>query len=287
MYSLIFVSIIWGLSFGLIKSHLTSLDPSLVAFLRLLLSFLLFLPFLKIRMIPNQTKIKLIFTGFIQFGIMYAAYIHSYQYLKAYEVALFTILTPIYVSLINDIFHKRFTLPTLLFALLAVLGSMVIILKDNIYNDILLGFILIQISNISFAFGQVTYKKLKKNLKGITDIQIFALLYFGSLIITFPAACLNKDIFNLSLSLPQISIILYLGIIASGLCFFLWNRGITKTNIGNIAILNNLKIPLAILFAVILFQERTDLFRLLLSFSIIGLALYLNHRYQKKKCKNY
>jgi drug/metabolite transporter (DMT)-like permease len=43
--ALIFVSILWAFSFGLIKGELTGLDPTLVAHIRLLLSFIVFLPF--------------------------------------------------------------------------------------------------------------------------------------------------------------------------------------------------------------------------------------------------
>jgi hypothetical protein len=35
--------------------------------------------------------------GAIQFGLMYVAYIASYQYLSGYLVAVFTIFTPLYV----------------------------------------------------------------------------------------------------------------------------------------------------------------------------------------------
>ena len=48
MLQLIFVSFLWAFSFGLIKSQLTGLDSNLVAALRLWISFLIFLPFLKL-----------------------------------------------------------------------------------------------------------------------------------------------------------------------------------------------------------------------------------------------
>ena len=54
MYALVFVSILWAFSFGLIKGQLTGVDPLLVAAIRLLLCFLVFLPFYRWHKRPNK-----------------------------------------------------------------------------------------------------------------------------------------------------------------------------------------------------------------------------------------
>ena len=47
MVFLLLVSLIWAFSFGLIKGNLTGLDSNFVAFCRMFVSLLIFLPFLK------------------------------------------------------------------------------------------------------------------------------------------------------------------------------------------------------------------------------------------------
>jgi drug/metabolite transporter (DMT)-like permease len=110
MLYLVAVSLLWGFSFGLVKAEFGALSGSTLAMLRLLIALPCFLPFLKpaYRRI-NKFNLKLLCIGAIQYGLMYVTYIQAFQYLKAYEIALFTVLTPIYVTLINDLFTRRFS----------------------------------------------------------------------------------------------------------------------------------------------------------------------------------
>ena len=73
-----------------------------------------------------------------------------------------------------------------------------------------------------------------------------------------------------------------MGIVASGIGFFLWNVGVTKVEAGSLAVLNNLKIPLAILFAFILLDESIDLIKLIAGSVIIVIALIANEKYDNK-----
>src|SRR5664279_5131974 len=119
---LFIVSLIWAFSFGLIKDRLSGLDANFVAAARLLISLLVFLPFLRPGKLPRKLGLRLTAIGALQYGVMYITYIASFRFLKAYEVALFTIFTPLYVTLFNDLFARRFKPLNLLTASLAVLG---------------------------------------------------------------------------------------------------------------------------------------------------------------------
>ncbi len=283
MIYLLIVGIIWALSFGLIKSQLTNLDSNFVALVRLGISLLVFLPFLRIKNLNSKITLQLIFIGMIQYGLMYISYIYSYQFLEAYQVAIFTIFTPLYVTLINDILAKRFHNFYLLSAALSVIGTAIIIYTDIFQKEFLLGFTLMQISNICFAFGQVFYKKIMNQNLQISDKSIFALLYFGAVILTIPFAGFSTDWNNFYLEWNQVTTLLYLGIVASGICFFLWNIGARKTDAGTLAVFNNVKIPLAVLFSLLFFGESADVLKLIVGGLIILLALYLNQRMQINK----
>ena len=273
MIYLLIVSLIWAFSFGLIKGQLTGLDSNFVSFTRMFLSLLAFLPFTRFKTISVKYIIRLILLGMIQFGFMYVTYIFAYQYLKAYQVALFTILTPIYITLINDIIEKRFHRQYFFAAILAILGAGVVVLSEVSWIELSIGFILMQVSNLAFAFGQVYYRKLMKQLPGVTDASIFAYLYLGATLLTGSFSIFTTDYSNMSLSQYQILTLLYLSVLASGICFFLWNLGARKTNAGILAVFNNLKIPLAIFVSLIFFNESTDLVRLILGGLLIIVAM--------------
>jgi drug/metabolite transporter (DMT)-like permease len=74
----------------------------------------------------------------------------------------------------------------------------------------------------------------------------------------------------------QAGILLYLGLIASGLCFFMWNHGARKVNTGTLAVFNDLKIPLSIAVSLLVFGESTDVLHLVIGGAIILVAMGLN-----------
>ena len=64
---------------------------------------------------------------------------------------------------------------------------------------------------------------------------------------------------SLEISPNQWKSLIYLGCIASGLGFFLWNKGATQTNHGILAAFNNAVVPLAVLCSLFIFGEAREL----------------------------
>jgi len=282
MLYLLIVSLVWAFSFGLIKGQLSGLDANFVAAVRLLLSFVVFLPFLRLRGIPSKLSLRLGITGAVQYGLMYVAYIYSFRYLQAYEVALFTIFTPIYVTLFNDAFRRRLHMVSLLATLLAIVGTAVVQQANLLRPELVRGFLIVQASNLCFAFGQIYYKELLRGHKGHSDLHLFGLLYFGGVLAAGIPAVITTPWASLSLNQSQILTLLYLGVISSGVCFFLWNVGARKVNAGGLAIFNNLKIPLAVAVSLLVFGEQANVPRLLIGGGIVLAALALNEWYVRR-----
>jgi drug/metabolite transporter (DMT)-like permease len=278
MLYLLIVSLIWAFSFGLIKGNLTGLDSNFVAAVRLMLSMFLFLPFLRIRKIRDKEKWSLVLVGMIQYGIMYLTYIYAFQFLKAYEVALFTIFTPIYVTLINDAIEKRFNWRNLLAALLAVMGTGIVEMGEMLRGGLLQGFIIVQISNLAFAIGQIWYRKLMIKSPDVKDQQVFGLLFLGGFLLTVLTTLVRMDWVVFEITLKQILTLVYLGLVASGLGFFLWNFGARRTEVGVLAVFNNLKIPLAVAVSLVFFRENANLVYLLLGSAVVIFALLIDEK---------
>lgn len=274
---LLAVSVLWSFSFGLIETHLSSLDSNLVAFLRLALSLLAFLPFLRPRAVRPRIAARLVVCGALQFGVMYAAYIASYGYLQAYEVALFTILTPLWVTLLNDALEGRFDKRNLEAALMAVVGTGLVVFQDVQREGLLTGFLLVQLANLCFALGQVWYRRLVREPGLGGDAGVFAWLYLGAAGVTLVLT--GTGLGGLAtLTGTQWLVLGYLGVVASGIGFFLWNAGARRVNAGTLAVFNDLKIPLGVAVSLLVFGERTDLVRLLLGGFVILLGLWWANR---------
>ena len=269
---LVLVSLLWAFSFGLIKGRLAGLDSAFISAARLFLALLVFLPLLRLKGVTLRTATTLMGIGAVQFGLMYLAYNESFRYLPAYQVALFTITTPILVTLLADALERAFRPRALLAALLAVLGTAVVVYQSP--GGTLRGFLLVQLSNAAFAVGQVLYRRMRQKTGLPGERQSFALLYLGGFLVAL-VAFLASGVQSITLNGTQLLTLLYLGVIASGLGFFLWNKGATQVNAGTLAVMNNAKVPLAVACSLLFFGESADLPRLFLSLALLGLAVWL------------
>jgi drug/metabolite transporter (DMT)-like permease len=283
MLYLALVSVIWAFSFGLIGSALSGVDSFLAATLRLGVASLIFIPFLRVKEIGSIDRFRLIIHGAIQFGLMYAFYMRAYQFIPSHLVAIFSILTPVYVVLIHDLRRRTFSKHYLWIAILSVLGAASIKAKTIPSGDIWMGFGLMQAAGIAFAFGQVAYRDWKRANPQVPDRSVFALLSLGGV---FSVGCFSlvlTDFQAVELSTEHWKAIIYLGCVASGLGFFLWNKGASVSNPGTLAAFNNAVVPLAVLFSLFLFGEANhldseSLVRLIVGAGLIGTAVFLGQR---------
>jgi carboxylate/amino acid/amine transporter len=276
MVYLLVVSLAWAFSFGLIKASFPGVSPFFISFARLFIALLVFLPFLRLKHLTRKSFGQLLLVGALQYGVMYITYNYSFQFLKAYEVALFTVFTPIYVTLINDLMQRRFHRVFWLTAFMAVAGTAIVEVNGMVKGSLIEGFLIVQASNLCFAFGQVFYRDVMRSIPDAKDTQVFAVPYLGAALITFTTSAAFGGFQNLALSQSQILTLVYLGAFASGICFFLWNLGARKVDIGALAIFNNLKVPLAVAVSLIFFGEKANLTNLIAGGLIVLAALALN-----------
>lgn len=282
MHYLAFVSLIWAFSFGLIGKALSGVDSIFVAMFRLGIAGLIFLPFLRWSKIPKGSHYKLIGCGALQFGVMYVCYMKAFQFVPAQShlVALFSIFTPLYVVLINDLRQQVFNPKYLYAALLAILGAAVIKAKSGTMDSLWITFGLMQLAGLAFGFGQVYYRDWKRAHTEVKDHQVFALLYLGGFAVAGVACGLFTDWERTQLDTQQMQVLAYLGIIASGIGFFLWNKGAALSRAGTLAAFNNAVVPLAMACSLFVFGEISEiegaaLVRLILGSAFIIAAVVL------------
>lgn len=250
--------------------------------------------------ITPRLKLSLIAIGAVQIGLMYICYYRSFAYLQIHEVALFTIFTPFYVSLFYDICSKKFHALYLASIALSVLGAYVI-KAGEISGDFLAGFLWIQGANACFGIGQSAYKYVmqthaQKSLKqahfkqesfqreSFKQARVFGYFYLGALCVGLPSFLLFGDTNALPKEPHQCAILLYLGVVASGLGYFLWNKGACKVNSGILAIMNNALIPIAIVANWLIWGQGVEnLARFLCGSALIVLSLAWHYRIVMKE----
>jgi drug/metabolite transporter (DMT)-like permease len=247
---------------------------------RLGVALLVFLPFIRFRNLNPGLTARFLLIGGVQYGLMYGAYIYTYQFLEAHKIALFTVTTPILVALLDDCFERRFRSRYLVFALVSVLGAVIIFFNAPELEGALVGILLLQASNLCFAFGQVYYRRLMQDHPQLNIRDHFGVLYIGGFFVSVLLMLAGTNWERTAVTSAQVLVIAFLGMLASGIGFFLWNYGATKTNAGTLAVLNNLKIPLAVVVSLLFFESISGdaLLRLLLGGGIIVGAVILNER---------
>ncbi|AZL85120.1 MULTISPECIES: carboxylate/amino acid/amine transporter [Aliivibrio] len=284
MSYLLSITLLWAFSFSLIGVYLAGqVDAWFSVLMRIGLATLVFLPFLRPKQVPLPIAIKLMLIGAIQLGLMYVFYYQSFLYLTVPEVLLFTVMTPIYITLLNDAFEGKFHPHFMISALIATLGA-IAIRYNGIDAGFLLGFATVQGANLCFATGQVTYKRLMKDNQ-LEQKNVFGFFFIGALVVASVCYALFGNSEKLPTTSTQWGVLVYLGIIASGLGYFMWNKGATLVNVGVLAVMNNLLIPAGILVNLVIWNRDADIFRLSLGGGLILIALIVNQQLEKRRSR--
>lgn len=281
MFYLLAVTLLWAVSFSLIGEYLAGqVDSYFSVLTRIVLAGALFLPLLRPRRLPKGMAPGLLAVGALQFGLTYICLYLSFELLTVPEVLLFTIFTPLYVALVDNALRRRFSIGPVIATLIAVLGAG-IIRYDGISDEYVKGFLLLQLANITFATGQVGYAHLVRHFHADTRQQWhgFGFFFIGALLVALPAWLWLGDHQKLPQTLVHWSVLGWLGLVASGLGFFFWNRGATLVDAGTLGIMNNALIPAGLVVNLLIWNQQADLPRLLLGGAVIGLSLWLNLRW--------
>ena len=236
---LLFVTLIQAFSFSLIGEYLAGhVDSYFAVLVRVLLAGLVFIPLTRWRRVAPAFMRGMLLIGALQFGITYVCLYLSFRVLTVPEVLLFTILTPLHVTLIEDALNRRFNPWGLLAALVAVAGA-VVIRYDSVNPDFFMGFLLLQLANFTYAAGQVLYKHLVARYPSDEPhYRRFGYFYLGALLVVLPAFLLFGKAHYLPDAPLQWAVLLFLGLVSTALGMYWWNKGACLVTGATLAVMN-------------------------------------------------
>jgi carboxylate/amino acid/amine transporter len=274
---LVTVTVLWAFSFSLIGEYLAGrVDSDFAVLVRVAIAAAIFLPFTRWRGLPRRLLAGLWLAGALQFGITYLCLYRSFAVLTVAEVLLFTVLTPIYVTIIDDALMRRFNGWALVAALVAVGGGIIIRFKP-LQGDYLLGFVLLQIANATFAAGQVLCRRLLVSYDVNQPMaRFFGHFFLGALVV----AALSFLLFGNGARLPQTpvqwGVLAWMGLFATALGMFWWVKGSTRVDAGTLAVMNELHVPAGLLVNLLIWNRDADLARLAAGGGVILASLWIN-----------
>ncbi|MDP3539440.1 MAG: carboxylate/amino acid/amine transporter [Azonexus sp.] len=274
---LIVVTILWAFSFSLIGQYLAGqVDSDFAVLVRVGIAALLFAPFTLWRGLPGRLIGGLWLAGALQFGITYLCLYRSFNVLTVPEVLLFTVLTPIYVTLLDDALARRFNPWALLAALVAV-GGGIIIRFERLEGDFLIGFLLLQVANATFAAGQVLCRQLLGRYPTEYPLyRFFGHFFLGALVLTLVSFWLFGNAARLPQTATQWGVLVWMGLFATALGMFWWVKGSLRVDAGTLAVMNELHVPAGLLVNLLIWNRNADLPRLLAGGLVILASLWIN-----------
>ncbi|NFG24686.1 DMT family transporter [Clostridium botulinum] len=235
-----FTIVVWGTTFVSTKVLLSTFTPAEIMFLRFSIAYIMLLlihpKFHKITSLKEEALFLLagITGGSLYFLTENSALIYS----LTSNVALILATAPILTAFMAHFFSKGETLNKNLFIgfIIAILGVFLVIFNGNFILKLNpLGDILALSAALCWAIYSVTLKKISGNYN---YIYVTRKMFFYALLTILPFILFssNNNITLLSLSQPKVIFnLLFLGVIASGVCYVVWNYtvdnlGIIKTN---------------------------------------------------------
>jgi len=274
---LLVVTLIQAFSFSLIGEYLAGhVDSYFAVLVRVVLAGLVFIPLTSWRSVEPAFMRGMLMIGALQFGVTYVCLYLSFRVLTVPEVLLFTILTPLHVTLIEDALNRRFN-PWALVAALVAVGGAAVIRFDQITPNFLGGFLLLQLANFTYAAGQVMYKHLvARHPSDLPHYRRFGYFYLGALIVVLPAFLLFGKANYLPEAPLQWGVLVFLGLVSTALGMYWWNKGACQVNGGTLAVMNNLHVPVGLLLNLLIWNQHEPLGRLALGGLVILGAVWIS-----------
>ena len=278
MAYLLTTTFIWAFSFSLIGHYLSPvIDSWSLSFFRTLIALLVFIPFIDFK-ISSKHMLFMILIGAVQIGIMYLMYLNAFHFTSVSKILLFTITTPLYVTFIADLVEKKFRSFFLMLSIVSIVGASFLRFTSPAQND-LIGFFLIQGANFCVALGEILYKFFEKwtgrTPNGMSD---FAYFYIGALIFT-TIGFLSSDVKTpLPNDIATWLLIVWMGVGASGLGFYFWDKGSLFVSSGTLAVMNNLVIPLGLMVEILFFGQALNSETYLIGTLIIVVSILVSLR---------
>lgn len=248
---LLLATIIWGLTFPLLRSALTNIDPSLFVAIRFLLAAIILLSFVwsKLPKTNNQILICSLIMGLLN-SVAYLAQTIGLQTISAARSAFITGMSVILVPLLAPFFKVGSLRFIDIFSTLISLLGLYFLTGANLH-DISTGDNWTLLCAVAFAL-QIVY--LQQTSKKINDYELLA---FYQLLFTVPVALLFAPLTTYpNLFYPNVIIaLLFCAIFATTIAYFIQAKYQRYTTPTTVALIFALEPVFATIFGVLINRD--------------------------------
>ena len=253
-------NIIWGTTFYASAVTLQYMEPFTLMFFRFSIASILIFLYIKI------LKIKIIFPKFSSdliilvlyslfgFVFLYSFQLYGLKYISSGLSASIMLLSPFILVIINSLMTLSINYKNFIGVMFSIIGAWFLVYsKVNSVElndfDENLGILLTFISACFLAISIYTSEKLIKNYDPIS-FNFWSILISLPFILICATYEISKDSEAFIFDYKTLSLVVYLGLVCTGIAFFLWNKALEYSNSSLIVSTMHLKTPVAIFIGV-------------------------------------
>lgn len=283
-------NILWGTSFLASKYTLQTWGPFTASALR----FLLALPIMAVALsrlgfalrFPKQDEwLGLTLVAFTGFGFLYPLQLAGLTKISSGLSAAIMLTSPLFVIAFGHLLLKEAISARKIIALgLGLFGGLILlnIFGSNVFlmgDDFGAGVCLTFAASVSLALSAVATKKITHKVDA-ANLTFWSITI--GLIVLVPLAAFESVKTGINLpTMKSFLALLYLAVICSALCFFIWNRAIARSTPKELATTMHLKTPTAVLLGVAVAGELLST-QLVVGTLVVALGVYLSQSERKK-----
>lgn len=283
----VLATFIWSGNFIVARKIIKDIPPVTLSFYRWLTASIIILPFAWKYLRAEFGTIKKHLPYFLATGATGVSMFNTFVYIgghysEAINLALIgTTSSPIISVILARIFLKEHIgVYKITGMFVCITGILLLLSKGHLENLLSLSFSKGDLWVLAAAFSFSVYNTLvKKKPAAVHPVSfLFVVFSLGTLVLVpFYIQEYNRE-GGFATSLTNISVILYLGIGASVICFLVWNKAIGKLGAGRTALFGNLIPVFSSLEAVLILHETISWIHIV-SFALVITGLIIaNYR---------
>lgn len=274
-------TLIWSGNFIVARGVIKDIPPVALAFYRWLLATLILLPFAwkyikaEFGIIKKQIFFFLLAaaTGVSMFNTF--VYIGAH-YSEAINLALIgTTSSPIMSVILARIFlRERISLIRIIGMLICITGVLLLLTRGDINNLFALTFSKGDWWVLAAAFAFAIYNTMvKKKPAAMSPINFLFVTFLTGTLLLIPFYLYElKNTGGFAITVPNVFVLIYLGLGASVISFLLWNKAISRLGSGRTALFGNLMPVFSSIEAVIILGEKISWIQIA-SFTLVFVGL--------------
>lgn len=283
---LLFVAVVWGINFSVVKFALADFHPLSFTAVRFFLAALFLLSVLiatgEPLAIDRRDRFAVIRLGFIGIALYNIFFMLGLKYTTVSHSALFISLSPLAAALIQAATgRERITLPALAGLGLAFVGAVLVIRSQfggfAFSSDLFLGDVLTLCATFIWALYTIMARPL---LDRYSSLKVMAYNMAAGTVLLLPFAL--PDLLRQSwTTVPGRSwlALCFTAFISAGIAFSLWYQGVKRIGVNRTMVYHYLMPFAAVLFAAFFLEERITAFTVLGGCCILaGVALVQKQR---------